>query len=504
MAVQYAFGKIVTQGLDLNVDAADPTSYPGSGTSWTSVVNRSITGSLVSCSYSSDFKGGIVFNNPSASVLFPGTLANYGTGSFTVEMAFRPTQIQGIHYLVSKNSGSFPNWGVYLSGSGGAGKLFAEYRINASVSCSVSSSTTFVTGSNYQVDTFYMPGSRTIYISNNGNTDTSISIPFTASSLTTTASLFVGNTATSSSLSFSGSLFSTKVYSLESMQVSTQNFNTVYSRLSLQKQSRPSRMTVLVVAGGGAGISNSGTSYWEMTSGGGGGGVVYTVLPVSSSTYSVFVGAGATTGNTSGSNSVFGSATAFGGGSGGGYNFSQAFSGGSGAGGRGNSNRVGGTSVLNQGFPGGSGSQFSRSSGGGGGGGACAPGTDAGNNIGGNGGDGFLCSISGTPTFYGGGGGGAVAVEGTGTPGRGGRGGGGNAGGGYGTVVDGKGQNGIANTGGGGGGGDNSSTNSPGGSGIVIIRYPGSPIATGGTITSVGGDTIHTFTATGSSTFTVF
>jgi hypothetical protein len=31
MAVQYAFGKIITQGLDLNVDAADPTSYPGSG-----------------------------------------------------------------------------------------------------------------------------------------------------------------------------------------------------------------------------------------------------------------------------------------------------------------------------------------------------------------------------------------------------------------------------------------------------------------------------------------
>ena len=87
MAVQYAFGKIVTQGLDLALDAADPTSYPGSGNTWTSVVNRSITGSLVSCSFSSDFKGGIVFANPTASVQLPGTVANYGTGSFTVEMA---------------------------------------------------------------------------------------------------------------------------------------------------------------------------------------------------------------------------------------------------------------------------------------------------------------------------------------------------------------------------------------------------------------------------------
>ena len=158
MAVQYAFGKIITQGLDLNVDAADPTSYTSGSSSWISVVNRSITGSIISCSYSSDFKGGIVFNNQSASVQFPGTLANYGTGSFTVEMAFRPDQINGIHYLVSKNSGSFPNWGVYLSGSNGSGKLYSFFNISSAISCSVSSSTTFVTGSNYFVDVQLQPG----------------------------------------------------------------------------------------------------------------------------------------------------------------------------------------------------------------------------------------------------------------------------------------------------------------------------------------------------------
>jgi hypothetical protein len=171
MAVQYAFGKIITQGLDLNVDAADPTSYPGSGNTWTSVVNRSITGSVISCSFSSDFKGGIVFDNPSSSVQFPGTVANYGIGSFTIEMAFRPSSIEGIHYLVSKNSGSFPNWGVYLSGSGGSGKLFAEYNIDASVSCSVSSSTVFETGSNYFVDTVFSPLERRTYINVDGNYD---------------------------------------------------------------------------------------------------------------------------------------------------------------------------------------------------------------------------------------------------------------------------------------------------------------------------------------------
>jgi PKD repeat protein len=39
-----------------------------------------------------------------------------------------------------------------------------------------------------------------------------------------------------------------------------------------------------------------------------------------------------------------------------------------------------------------------------------------------------------------------------------------------------------------------------GGSGVVIISYPGAQIGTGGTVTSVGGNTIHTFTTSGTYT----
>lgn len=82
---------------------------------------------------------------------------------------------------------------------------------------------------------------------------------------------------------------------------------------------------------------------------------------------------------------------------------------------------------------------------------------------------------------------------------------------------------GNANTGGGGGGGNaaissyaprapsaiptasmdtiSTSGGTAGGSGVVIIRYLGAQVATGGTVTSSGGYTIHTFTSTG--TFTV-
>jgi hypothetical protein len=65
---------------------------------------------------------------------------------------------------------------------------------------------------------------------------------------------------------------------------------------------------------------------------------------------------------------------------------------------------------------------------------------------------------------------------------------------------------GTANTGGGGGGGGYDTgfySGAAGGSGVVIIAYPtGSMTATGGTITTSGGNTIHRFTTDGTFTRT--
>ena len=478
MAVQYAFGKIVTQGLDLNVDAADPTSYPGTGNTWTSVVNRSITGSLVSCSYSSDFKGGIVFASPSASVQFPGTVANYGTGSFTIEMAFRPSQIQGIHYLISDNSGSFPNWGVYLSGSGGSGKLFSFYNISSTVSCSVSSSTTFVTGSNYFVDAVFAPLERRTYINVEGNYDAVSLVSNGSGSLTTTASLFVGNLVASSSQAFSGSIFNVKAYSIVTSGYT--NFKSISTRINRPIPSITTALGLVVAGGGGAGGLG----------GGGAGGVLFTSVPITLGVTTVTVGAGGASG-TNGQNSSFGATIAIGGGGGGNHNTTGS-SGGSGGGGT-----LSGSSVPGQGFDGGR--NYDNATGGGGGGASQKGSSPSGNRVLAPGGSGsyfdLLASVNyGSPIGWcGGGGAGATSQD---LPALGGVGGGGNSG--YTTPVG----SGSANTGGGGGAGYYV-TGGRGGSGIVIIRYAGPQIATGGTVTSFGGDTIHTFTATGSSTFTV-
>jgi hypothetical protein len=47
MATQYAFGKIVTNGLVLALDAADKNSYPGSGTTWRDLSGNSNNGTFV-------------------------------------------------------------------------------------------------------------------------------------------------------------------------------------------------------------------------------------------------------------------------------------------------------------------------------------------------------------------------------------------------------------------------------------------------------------------------
>lgn len=212
----------------------------------------------------------------------------------------------------------------------------------------------------------------------------------------------------------------------------------------------------LIVGGGNQGVAND----WI---GGNGGSVVSgSTTLANATTYNVFVGRGQTS-TLPVSSSIFNSITATGGGANGnsaGTNNGTSYGGGAGAGGNGNN-----ATTL----------------------------------AGGAGGVGLIW-LDGN--YYGAGGGGgaeSIASPSFNLGGAGGNGGGGTGGGYYqneGTV-------GTANTGGGGGGrryGTSANQGKAGGSGIVIVRYTGTPNATGGTITQSGGYTYHTFTTTGAST----
>ena len=225
---------------------------------------------------------------------------------------------------------------------------------------------------------------------------------------------------------------------------------------------------VLVVAGGGGGGTNN-------AGGGGGAGGFRTATAQSLTTtgYTVTVGAGGAVA-TSGSNSVFSTITSSGGGAGG--SGVSGTTGGSAGGSSGNPDGTTAATAGNsggyspaEGTSGGSGFGASGNRNGGGGGGA----TSAGQNgltqaTGGAGGSGTSNSYSGSAVTYAGGGGGGTTYTDPGPSG--GAGGGGNGGGASGISPA---TAGTANrgSGGGGGGGSASGSGASGGSGIVIVRY---------------------------------
>lgn len=261
----------------------------------------------------------------------------------------------------------------------------------------------------------------------------------------------------------------------------------------------------LIVAGGGAGGNgNSGSSNGGGGGGGGAGGYIYNAsTTLTATSYLVTVGGGGNYGG-NGQNSSFSSYTAIGGGRGG--NFAGVgLDGGSGGGGAASFNgglpdMAGGSATASQGNNGGHGHGLTA----GGGGGAAAVGVNANGTLSGAGGAGILNPLTSSGYICGGGGGGA----GTGNTSEGAGGNGGGGAGGYlfnTTLYDGV--SGTANTGGGGGGTSGATAlTGLGGSGIVQIAYhtDGSdgilPTSTGGTITTLGALTLHTFTFSG--TFT--
>ena len=244
----------------------------------------------------------------------------------------------------------------------------------------------------------------------------------------------------------------------------------------------------LVVGGGGGGG-------FDGAGGGGGGQVIMGSVSLSSGTYAVSIGNGGVNATSYGAQASNGGTTTLSlptpivsiGGGGGGSKGANGVSGAASGGGGGHSNYSGGT-AAGGGFAGGN----ANGDGGGGGAGAGSAGISGGG--GRNGGSGVSSSISGNTTYYGGGGGGgSYGNSGTGI---GGIGGGGQGGLGNSPLAT----AGAANTGGGGGGAGEAQSNpgKNGGSGVVILRYLGTPQGTGGTITQVGGYTIHTFNSNGS------
>lgn len=247
----------------------------------------------------------------------------------------------------------------------------------------------------------------------------------------------------------------------------------------------------LIVAGGGGGAGARNSSPGGRGGGGGGaGGLLQGTGFAISGDQTITVGTGGTGGAGPTVGGFGGNSTAFGftaiGGGGGGNNVvgTSATDGGSGGGAPSSTNVAanGGLGTPGQGNNGGPGNGSGIAGGGGGAGGAGVLLT---------GGAGVSSSITGSAVTYAAGGNGGTtasldtvsvgaAAASTGNGGRGAAPGGANS-----TVT-------------------NAISGGTGGTGIVVVRYTGPQVLTGGTVSTVGGDTVHQFLSTGASTLDLY
>jgi hypothetical protein len=123
MGVAYN-SRVVTDGLVLCLDAANPKSYPGSGTTWTDLSGNNINASLVNGpTYSSSGPENIVLDNADDSIQFTTNLTpvnNIGnSSSFTFSVTFRynlPFPPRGPRICGLLQKGSYnPSYGINLA-----------------------------------------------------------------------------------------------------------------------------------------------------------------------------------------------------------------------------------------------------------------------------------------------------------------------------------------------------------------------------------------------------
>jgi hypothetical protein len=108
-------GSLITEGLVLNLDAGDLSSYSGTGTTWTDLSGNGNHGTLVnSVTYTSSNQGALVFNGngngtgpPNPYVGLPtNTDFDFGTGDFTIEMWTYITTVNPHPNLLTINGNS--------------------------------------------------------------------------------------------------------------------------------------------------------------------------------------------------------------------------------------------------------------------------------------------------------------------------------------------------------------------------------------------------------------
>ena len=206
--------RMVTNGLQLCLDAGNARSYPGSGTTWTDLVGSGNNGTLTNGpTFSSTNGGSVVFDGVNDYVEF-GDVFDLGTNDLTVNVWAKPTTITaGVnHTLFSKALAATQNYRYSVGIAGTGSVVYAFMQGNGGADMFPTGSTVISTNTWYMF-TYVFTRSSSISMYVNGGLETltgsatisqwnaldfQSSNPFRIASYTAadnsgTSALFVGN-----------------------------------------------------------------------------------------------------------------------------------------------------------------------------------------------------------------------------------------------------------------------------------------------------------------------
>lgn len=113
MATQYAFGKIVTNGLVLALDAADRNSYPGSGTTWRDLSGNGNNETLTNGPVFSSANGGS-FSFDGVDDFSGGNVTSIANTAFTISSWIRTGAITSDRIYLSIGSNGNTREAIHL------------------------------------------------------------------------------------------------------------------------------------------------------------------------------------------------------------------------------------------------------------------------------------------------------------------------------------------------------------------------------------------------------
>jgi hypothetical protein len=233
MAVQYAFGQIVTNGLVLALDAADRNSYVSGSTTWGDMSGNGNGGVILGPTYNSS-NGGALFFPSVSNTYVSGSNPNLpsGNSAFTksawVYSGYKGNSTTGHPNIISWGNNSTNNKnGLALQTDASNNAQLLHWFYANDYSCSIND----ITNTWANITVTYNPPTLTFYV--NGINQSTQTVGGTPNVVGTT-NLEIGRFGTTTSYNFSGSIANVQVYNraLPAAEVA-QNYNAQKARFGL-------------------------------------------------------------------------------------------------------------------------------------------------------------------------------------------------------------------------------------------------------------------------------